>query len=579
MTARRHFLKGSWSLRSKLTGSFLALILFSSMVIGYDAYSNAKSNIESAVGDTGLSIVQSIVDTIDRTAFERLQRPSDMGSDYYLALQASLSGIREATGLEYLYTMRLTEGGQYIYVVDGSPMDDEDFSALGDPEEAMSDVMLACFQGHAGYELGSDDWGSFISAYMPIEDASGRIIGILGADFNAEKMVRQLDQFKIHLIMIILGVILIGYLIGEGLSMVLVRSLMRLKTKAELVRNGDLTVEFEKTGTDEIGVLTQTFKNMVGSLLAVTHEIKKNTRNVVLEINGLYQCFREAHQAAEEINHVITGIADGAAEQTSRMDQVSRSMEAVFDQVKKSADHANLVSDSSNKASENAVQAMEIFKTSIEKVITVNRTVEQTSLIIHELGEKSKEISSFSDKISKITRQTNLLSLNAAIEAARAGEHGKGFAVVADEVKALAGQSDEASKQISEIATSMQTEIEHAIKAIQDGAVQANEGVTAVTEVNQYLAALQISSTDGSKRARVILDAIQLIEDACRGVVSEVHELDDLSKNFSVGSKQAASSIEEQAAILQQINGNIDNIKKTTYCLNDVVNQFKIEEA
>ncbi len=579
MRTSRHFLKKSLSLRSKLTGSFLALILFSSMVIGCYSYSNAKSNIESAVGDTGLSIVQSIVHTIDSTAFESLQHPSDMHSDYYMELQGALSGIREATGLEYLYTMRQTEAGQYIYVVDGSPMDDEDFSALGDPEEAMSDVMLACFQGHSGYELGSDDWGSFISAYIPIEDSAGRIIGILGADFDAGKMVSHLEQFKTHLIMIILGVIFIGFLIGEGLSMVLVRSLMRLKAKAELVKNGDLTVEFEKSGTDEIGVLTQTFKNMVSSLLAITHEIKNNTRNVVMEINDLYQCFSEAHKAADEINHVITGIAAGATEQTGRMDQVSRSMEAVFDQVKKSADHAHLVSDSSNKASENAVIAMEIFKTSIEKVITVNKTVEQTSLIIHELGDKSKEISSFSDRISKITRQTNLLSLNAAIEAARAGEHGKGFAVVADEVKALASQSDAASKQISEIASSMQTEIEHAIKAIQDGAVQANEGVAAVTEVNQYLAALQISSRDVSKRAQVILDAIQLIEDACRGVVSEVHELDDLSKDFSTGSKQAASSIEEQAAILQQINGNIDNIKKTTYCLNDVVNQFKIDEG
>ncbi len=48
-------------------------------------------------------------------------------------------------------------------------------------------------------------------------------------------------------------------------------------------------------------------------------------------------------------------------------------------------------------------------------------------------------IGSFLEEIRKISKQTNLLSLNARIEAARAGAHGAGFAVIAQEVKVLAG--------------------------------------------------------------------------------------------------------------------------------------------
>lgn len=579
MTLKGQIKMKTFSLRSKITGSFLAVLLFSSIGIGYYAYHQAVSNIESAVGDTALSIIQSIVSKIDAGEFVRLQSPSDMQSDAYRAMQSDLNSIREATGLRYLYTMRQTEPGAYVYVVDGTPMGDEDFSSLGDPEEEISKTMIDCFQGVTGYELGSDEWGSFISAYIPIKDASGSIVGILGADFEASKMVSQLEAFKKRLDLIILSVILLGLFLGEGLSIILVRSLNRLKAKAERIQNGDLTVTFEKTGSDEIGVLTRTFENMTGNLVSLTHEIKNNTKTVVSEISNLYLCFSEAEKAAEEISHVITGIADGTSQQTRRMDEVSGSMNEVFEQVKKSAEHADLVSESSEKASANAVRAMDIFKTSMEKVMSVNRTVDQTALIIQALGEKSKEISSFSDTISKITRQTNLLSLNAAIEAARAGEHGKGFAVVADEVKALAGQSDEASKQIGEIAVCMQTEIDHAIQAIREGAVQANEGVSAVQQVDVYLGELQNSSLEVSNRARVILEAISRIEEACRGAVQQVHELDDISKRFSAGSRQAASSIEEQTTILQQINGNIDAIKQTTYCLSDVVNKFKIEEA
>ena len=85
--------------------------------------------------------------------------------------------------------------------------------------------------------------------------------------------------------------------------------------------------------------------------------------------------------------------------------------------------------------------------------------IELVNLVVENSNEKIQAVESLKNHIDLITeitktirnisRQTNVLALNAAIEAARVGEQGRGFKVVAEEVRRLAGNVDDAIKNVN----------------------------------------------------------------------------------------------------------------------------------
>lgn len=158
-----------------------------------------------------------------------------------------------------------------------------------------------------------------------------------------------------------------------------------------------------------------------------------------------------------------------------------------------------------------------------ERIYRINESVENLRVTVSGLTDSSIKIQQIVNFIRDVSRQTNLLALNAAIEAARAGEAGRGFAVVADEVRSLAEKVSEAIAVISLSASHM---------------VQAIEKTHDDTEhINGNTSSTRVLVDSASQKFQVMLHDFETIGGRLQGIEDVVGYLilmnDDLFGNVA----------------------------------------------
>lgn len=566
------------SLMFKIMLLCVGLIVISSNAIRIFANQSAKSTIEGTMGQMALNITRSVNAQIDTDLYAELKTPEDMEKEYYKELRQEFVKIKETNGLKYLYTMNRREDGAIYYCIDGSPEGNEEESLLGDVEEDISDKMLLALDGKEGYELyASEEWGTLISGYVPIKNSSGVVIGMMGADFDAEFMVKELAKANKEMLIIGLVIALIACGVAYIASYYIVRSIKQLRTKVHLIKKGDLTIDVASTRTDEVGSLSRAFQEMIRNMSLMIQGIRDNTQIVGNDVATLNDSIDVSNKATEEITKIVSEIALGATKQVESVEEVESSMENVFAEIETIILTISEVNKDSDCAMVDMQTASEKLSGSVAQINLVNNTVESTAALMKKLEEKFREVLSFSSSIDAIAAKTNLLALNASIEAASAGEHGKGFAVVAGEIKNLAKQSSEASKHINELISAVQEEINHSSEAIEHGVVQARNGVQVMTEVENYIDKLSQCNQKVDERIKEIAKAIGNIEEDSKKVLGKTNLLSDIAKELSEGTQQTAAETEEQYAIMEGLKNDLASVKDRMEQLGELVNKFKIK--
>ncbi|MBQ7706952.1 MAG: diguanylate cyclase [Lachnospiraceae bacterium] len=132
-------------------------------------------------------------------------------SEAYNEIVTSLRLFQQNIDLAYIYTVREMGDKYYGFIVDPDPIDP---GAYGEPVQ-YTEALEKAGHGTAAVdkEAFHDRWGTFYSAYSPVFDSNGNVVGIVGVDFNAGWYEKQIHTYTASIIITSILSLLIGAVI------------------------------------------------------------------------------------------------------------------------------------------------------------------------------------------------------------------------------------------------------------------------------------------------------------------------------------------------------------------------------
>ena len=167
--------------------------------------------------------------------------------------------------------------------------------------------------------------------------------------------------------------------------------------------------------------------------------------------------------------------------------------------------------------------------------------------------------------INDVSRQTNLLSLNASIEAEKAGEFGLGFAVVARQIRRLADKTSIASANIENIVRQMQSSVNSGVMEMDRFGAKMRQSSKIIIETADML-------------ARTVSE-IEAIGPQFEDIASGIGELSENARKISATMLELSDSSVRARDRISEFRAAVKSLDSVSVSVLEAVSRFKIEEG
>lgn len=546
--AARRGRKKTGSLAGGLSVMVVIMILVGTVSVAMIAYWMYRQDTIEMYSGRVEAIAQTVAAAVDADGMERAidTREKDEQWDRIkeMADQAAVD-----TEAKYLYIVdahpvERADGKYFVYYAEGwNPAtgdDPLDFLYEETAEIYMTEAYDVIKTGRAAKTgvYDTEDFGRLVTAYAPVKDGDGIVVGFVGVDISMETALSNVHNFAIRTAVIVGVLIVVFILISiRFINRRVKRPVELVSAAAEKIAVGDLNVDVVYTSGDEIGSLFDSFNRMIESTrrqIAVFKRISDGDLSVLVEprsehdelafalrstVENLRAMLDVFRKSADSLRESAGQIAEGSGHLALDASGELVSIKGIWESV-------DSITKNTRENEEKAGAANVLIAGMAKKARQGSEQIERVVEAVRAIQQSSEAIASVAGSIESIAFQTKILALNASVEAARAGQFGRGFAVVADEVSNLAAKSSGSAQSASVL--------------IEDSLRQVGEGVEIARQAASTFEEIVAEIRKSEKMLTAIADAsVQQSEDIVR-INADIAGMGDMIRSTTAAAEDSA---------------------------------------
>lgn len=557
------------TIRAKILIPSIIIVVLVCGLMGYNSYTRfEKSMVRMGVEEADMAATI-VADSLDAKLVYKVTVGSE-GTQVYQNLQGDLRKKQKACGIAFLYTL-YTDGKKVYYGVDS----DEDAAKVGD-EFADSYAELEPVFGGKEYiqdYIDHTEDGDLITVYKPIEDNAGKVVAILGCDYDASSIAAELHKAVVQTLQIggiclILAILILTIIVSR-----ITKGLMQVNAKIyDLVHNeGDLTQKLDVRSGDELELIAGNVNELLAYIRKIMIGISSGSMRLMSTSRKMVDHLSSADESITDVSATMQEMSAAMEETTSSLNQITEAIDEIYSSVERIAGSADAGKVSSQEMESRASGANDAAAEGEKKA---NIETEKMAASLNEKIAKSKsveQIEILTSNIIEITEQTNLLALNASIEAARAGEAGRGFAVVADEIGKLAGNSADAAAKIRQVSA----EVIQAVDELAEGSQQMIEFVRNSTE--EGFGGLVATSENYATDANAMRAMMEQFAQTAEELRSTMDGIRESISAVNIAVEESAKGIAGVSESSVQLTGNVNDIQSEASDNNGIAEELATE--
>lgn len=336
-------------------------------------------------------------------------------------------------------------------------------------------------------------------------------------------------------------------------------------------REGDLTQRITIKHKDEIATLGNGINAFIEKLQHILSIISKESNKMKDIGMQVLQNVSTSRDNVTDLSALMEELTVTMEEVRNNSETVNKSAISINADIEAINDKMNEISTYSVEMKRNASQLeKEAQSNSIQIHSKVYEILDDLTKAIEDC-ENIKYINDLTNEIIGISKQTNLLAINASIEASRAGESGKGFAVVAEEIRRLADSSRDSANNI-------QTANELVTSAVQN---LSSHSDALIKYLQQIIIPEFTSIVEASNQYKQDAD---YIEATVKSISNSTDSLKDIAFNvtnaitsITYAISESSRGIGEAATNMQNIVMEVNNIASLTDENHEIADSLQAE--